>query len=110
MRRMFRRNIRKTLSQNVPPLLQEANFVFDKGEYGRAGELFDWMKSNGSMRSQLNAPIAEAQYGNPIKHKGHKGLQDLIRGTTRRFPWLFLCDHGASCPEHSGLCLKNESH
>ena len=41
MRRMFRRQIRKTLAENVPPVLQEANFVFDKGEYGRAAELFE---------------------------------------------------------------------
>src|SRR5215211_5242903 len=41
MRRMFRRNIRKTPSQNIPPILQEANFAFDKGEYGRAAELFE---------------------------------------------------------------------
>jgi hypothetical protein len=37
MRRTFRRHIRKTLAQDVPPILQEANFAFDKGEYGRAG-------------------------------------------------------------------------
>ena len=41
MRRLFRRHIRKTLAQEVPPILQDANFAFDKGEYGRAGELFE---------------------------------------------------------------------
>ena len=41
MRRLFRRHIRKTLAEDVPPILQEANFVFAKGEYGRAGELFE---------------------------------------------------------------------
>lgn len=44
MRRTFRRHIRKTLAHEVPPILQEANFVFSKGEYGRAGELFEKKK------------------------------------------------------------------
>ena len=30
MRRIFRRHIRKTLAQEVPPILQEAIFAFDK--------------------------------------------------------------------------------
>ena len=33
MRRLFRRHIRKTLSANMPPVLQEANFLFGKGEW-----------------------------------------------------------------------------
>jgi len=32
MHRLFRRYIRKTLSANIPPVLQEANFVLGKGE------------------------------------------------------------------------------
>ena len=33
MRRIFRRHIRRTLSQDILPVLQEANFAFDKGEF-----------------------------------------------------------------------------
>ena len=50
MRRTFRRHIRKTLAQEVPPILQEAIFAFDKGEYGRAGELFERLAETASAR------------------------------------------------------------
>lgn len=52
MRRMFRRHIRKTLAQDVPPVLQEANFAFDKGEYGRAGELFERIAETAAARAR----------------------------------------------------------
>ena len=57
MRRMFRRHIRKTLAQEVPPILQEANFAFDKGEYGRAGELFERIADTAAARNVPRAPI-----------------------------------------------------
>jgi hypothetical protein len=57
MRRTFRRHIRKTLAQDVPPVLQEANFAFDKGEYGRAGELFERIAETTSARGGPRAPI-----------------------------------------------------
>ena len=41
MRRMFRRDKRKAFAPNIPPILQEANLAFDKGEYGRAAQLFE---------------------------------------------------------------------
>ena len=63
MRRMFRRHIRKTLSQNVPPVLQEANFVFDKGEYGRAGELFERIAQTADARGGARAPMFHLQAG-----------------------------------------------
>jgi hypothetical protein len=58
MRRVFRRQIRKTLAEDVPPLLQEAIFVFDKGEYGRAGELFEQLAQTADARGPLYAPRA----------------------------------------------------
>src|SRR5512138_1853350 len=63
MRRMFRRQIRKTLAQDVPPVLQEANFVFDKGEYGRAGELFEQIAEKAAARGGPRAPIFYLQAG-----------------------------------------------
>jgi hypothetical protein len=63
MRRMFRRHIRKTLAQEVPPILQEANFAFDKGEYGRAGELFERIAESASARGGPRAPLFYLQAG-----------------------------------------------
>ena len=63
MRRTFRRHIRKTLAQEVPPILQEANFAFDKGEYGRAGELFEKLAETASARGGTRAPLLYLQAG-----------------------------------------------
>jgi hypothetical protein len=63
MRRTFRRHIRKTLAQDVPPILQEANFAFDKGEYGRAGELFEQIAQTAAARGGLRAPLFYLQAG-----------------------------------------------
>src|SRR5215212_688540 len=61
MRRMFRRQIRRTLAQDVPPVLQEAIFVFDKGEYGRAAELFERIAEAASGRGGRRAPLFHLQ-------------------------------------------------
>jgi hypothetical protein len=63
MRRTFRRHIRKTLAQDVPPILQEANFAFDKGEYGRAGELFEQIAQTAAARGGPRAPLFYLQAG-----------------------------------------------
>jgi hypothetical protein len=63
MRRTFRRHIRKTLSQDVPPILQEANFAFDKGEYGRAAELFEQIAQTAAARGGPRAPLFYLQAG-----------------------------------------------
>lgn len=63
MRRMFRRNIRKTLAQEVPPIVQEANFTFDKGEYGRAAELYEQIAERAEARSGPRAPFFYIQAG-----------------------------------------------
>lgn len=82
MRRMFRRHVRKTLSQNVPPLLQEANFVFDKGEYGRAGELFENLAQAADARGGPRAPILHLQAGRARVLAGQikLGMPSLKRG------------------------------
>ena len=63
MRRTFRRHIRKTLAQEIPPILQEANFAFDKGEYGRAGELFERIAETAAARNGPRASIFFLQAG-----------------------------------------------
>lgn len=63
MRRLFRRHIRKTLAQEVPPILQEAHFAFDKGEYGRAGELFEKIAGTAAARGGARAPVYYLQAG-----------------------------------------------
>lgn len=82
MRRMFRRHIRKTLSQNVPPVLQEANFVFDKGEYGRAGELFERIAQTADARGGPRAPVFHLQAGRARVLAGQVrlGIPSLKRG------------------------------
>ena len=82
MRRLFRRNIRKTLAQEVPPVLQEANFAFDKGEYGRAGELFERIAETASARGGPRAPIFYLQAGRARILAGQTalGMPSLKRG------------------------------
>src|SRR5512138_3104751 len=82
MRRLFRRQIRKTLAQDVPPVLQEANFAFDKGEYGRAGELFEKIAQTADARSGPRAPIFYLQAGRARIFAGQTklGMPSLKRG------------------------------
>jgi hypothetical protein len=74
MRRLFRRHIRKTLAQEVPPILQEANFVFDKGEYGRAGELFERIAETAAARGGPRAPLFYLQAGRAPVFAGQTAL------------------------------------
>ena len=82
MRRTFRRHIRKTLAQEVPPILQEAIFAFDKGEYGRAGELFERLAETASARGGLRAPIFYLKAGQSRILAGQTslGIPSLKRG------------------------------
>ena len=82
MRRMFRRQIRKTLAQEVPPVLQEANFAFDKGEYGRAGELFERIAETASARGGPRAPMFYLQAGRARVFAGQTalGMPSIKRG------------------------------
>jgi len=82
MRRRFRRNIRKTLAQEVSPILQEANFVFDKGEYGRAAELFEKIAEGADARGGPRAPIFHLQAGRSRILAGQTklGMPSLKRG------------------------------
>lgn len=82
MRRTFRRHIRKTLAQEVPPILQEAIFAFDKGEYGRAGELFEQIAGTAAARGGPRAPIFYVQAGRARILAGQTslGMPSLKRG------------------------------
>lgn len=82
MRRMFRRYIRKTLAQDVPPILQEANFALDKGEYGRAGELFEKIAETADARGGPRAPLFYLQAGRARLFAGQTalGMPSLKRG------------------------------
>lgn len=82
MRRTFRRHIRKTLAPDVPPVLQEANFVFDKGQYGRAGELFERMAETAAARGEPRAPLFYLQAGRARILAGQTalGMPSLQRG------------------------------
>jgi len=82
MRRMFRRQIRKSLAQEVPPVLQEANFVFDKGEYGRAAELYEKIAEIADARGGPRAPLFHLQAGRARILAGQTalGMPSLKRG------------------------------
>ena len=82
MRRTFRRHIRKTLAENVPPILQEANFVFDKGEYGRAAALYEEIAKTADARGGPRAPLFHLQAGRSRVYAGQVklGLPSLKRG------------------------------
>lgn len=82
MRRMFRRQIRKTLAQDVSPILQEANFNFDKGEYGRAAELFEQIAQKADARGGPRASIFYLQAGRARVFAGQTklGIPSLKRG------------------------------
>lgn len=82
MRRMFRRQIRKTLAQEVPPILQEANFAFDKGEYGRAAEIYERIAQIADTRGGPRAPIFYLQAGRSRVYAGQVvlGMPSLRRG------------------------------
>jgi hypothetical protein len=82
MRRMFRRQIRKTLAQEVPPVLQEANFTFDKGEYGRAAQLYERLAQAADDRGGPRAPIFHLQAGRSRIYAGQTalGMPSLKRG------------------------------
>src|ERR1044071_5160904 len=82
MRPMFRRQIRKTLAQEVPPVLQEANFAYDKGEYGRAGELFERIAATADALGGPPAPIFDLQAGRARVFAGQTalGMPSLKRG------------------------------
>jgi len=82
MRRMFRRQIRKSLAQEVPPILQEANFAFSKGEYGHAGELFERIAEGADARGGPRAPLFHLQAGRSRIYAGQTklGMPSLKRG------------------------------
>lgn len=75
MRRMFRRDRRKEFAPNIPPILQEANLAFDKGEYGRAAELFERIAQAADARGPLYAPRA------PLLHL-QAGRARILAGQT----------------------------
>lgn len=82
MRRTFRRHIRKTLAQDVPPILQEANFAFDKGEYGRAGELFERLAETAFARGGSRASLFYLKAGQARIRAGQTslGMPSVRRG------------------------------
>src|SRR5512138_3622042 len=115
MRRMFRRQIRRTLAQDVPPVLQEANFNFDKGEYGRAAELFERIALSADGRDGPRAPIFHLQAGRARILAGQVklGMPSLKRGLelfAQRGQWQRLHQAGARVVgELTARGLKDEA-
>ena len=82
MRRMFRRDRRKAFAPQVPPILQEANLAFDKGEFGRAAELFERIAESADARGGPRAPLFHLQAGRARILAGQTalGMPSLKRG------------------------------
>ena len=84
MRRMWRsrRQRRKGFAPNIPPILQEANFAFDKGEYGRAAELFEQIAQVADARGGPRAPLFHLQAARSRIYAGQTalGMPSLKRG------------------------------
>src|SRR5262245_15486839 len=82
MRRNFRRQMRRGFAANVPPILQEANLAFDKGEYGRAAELFEQIAQGADARGGPRAPLFHLQAGRSRILAGQTslGMPSLDRG------------------------------
>ena len=95
MRRMFRREKRKAFAGQIPPILQEANLAFDKGEFGRAAELFERIAEGADARGGPRAPLFHLQAGRARILAGQTalGMPSLKRGLEllaqrRQFPRL----------------------
>jgi hypothetical protein len=82
MRRMFRRERRKGFATNVPPLLQEANMAFEKGEFGRAAERYEKIARTADARGGPRAPLFYLQAGRARTYakQASLGLPSLRRG------------------------------
>jgi hypothetical protein len=82
MRRNVRRHMRKGFASNIPPILQEANLAFDKGEYGRAAELFEQIAQGADARGGPRAPLFHVQAGRSRILAGQTslGMPSLKRG------------------------------
>jgi hypothetical protein len=95
MRRLFRRKRRKGFAPNIPPILQEANMAFEKGEYGRAAERFEKIARAADGRGGPRAPLLYLQAGRARVFAGQTelGMPSLKRGLElfaerRQFPNL----------------------
>ena len=82
MRRRFHRQMRRGFAPNVPPILQEANLAFDKGEFGRAAELFEQIAQAADARGGPRAPLFHLQAGRARIYAGQisLGMPSLKRG------------------------------
>jgi hypothetical protein len=82
MRRAFRRQLRREGPRQVPPILREANLTFDKGEYGRAAELFERIAEGADARGVPRAPLLHLQAGRARILAGQVtlGMPSLKRG------------------------------
>lgn len=82
MRRAFRRQARKAFAGQIPPILQEANLAFDKGEFGRAAELFERIAEGADARGGPRAPLFHLQAGRARIYAGQTalGMPSLKRG------------------------------
>ena len=82
MRRMFRRDKRKAFTPHVPPILQEANLAFDKGEFGRAADKYEQIAHVADDRGGPRAPLFYLQAGRSRVLAGQTalGIPSLKRG------------------------------
>jgi hypothetical protein len=74
--------MRRGFAPNVPPILEEANLAFDKGEFGHAAELFEKIAQGADARGGPRAPVFHLQAGRSRIYAGQTslGMPSLKRG------------------------------
>jgi len=63
MRRAFRRQMRRGFAPDIPPILQRANVLLNKGEYAEAAVAFEQMARAAELRGGPRAPVFFLQAG-----------------------------------------------
>jgi hypothetical protein len=63
MRRAFRRQMRRAFTPEIPPILQRANVLLNKGEYAEAAAAFEQIARAAELRGGPRAPVFFLQAG-----------------------------------------------
>lgn len=84
MRRAFRRQMRRGFNPEIPPILQRANVLLNKGEYAEAARAFEQLAHAAEGRGGPRAPLFFLQAGHARLLAGEKaaGFELLKRGLT----------------------------
>jgi hypothetical protein len=82
MRRAFRRQMRRGFAPDIPPILQRANVLLNKGEYAEAALAFEQMARAAELRGGPRAPVFFLQAGQArlLANQNAAGIESLKHG------------------------------